>query len=149
MIWLFVVCLVSEMTWGVCWLFFLFLFFAICPKFIFCPVPVLCSDPVGLHNPGYLTTSFPVGLEQRETLGEVWRTRGDGHCHLSSLFPPPGSQLWCWLNPSSNAALKEGPISKPQISLCSANTISFHPLKVNLSLKTPVLSELESTFCYF
>ena len=75
------------MSWGVCWLFFFF-FLAICPRFIFCPVPVLYSDSAGLHNPGYLTTSFPVGLEQRETLGEVWRSRGDGHCHISSLFPP-------------------------------------------------------------
>ena len=111
MIWLFVFCLVSEMTWGVYWLFF---FFAICPD-SFSALPVLCPDPDGLHNPGYLTTSFPTSN------GGPWEKPGGQEETDIVIFFPCFLLLWATsvvlAGSIQEATPKEGPISKPQTLL--------------------------------
>lgn len=90
--------------------------FATYPRSIFCPVPVLCLDSYGLHNPRFL-----VGFEQWEALEEDWRKERERNCPLSSfLLPVTSTALFGSLQEYSS---QKGAISRaPNLTVLSSHT---------------------------
>lgn len=148
MIWLFVVCLVSEWV-EVCVGYFFFFFLPFAPDSFSALSQCGTQTLLDCITLGTWPPAFQLGWSN----GRPWEKSGGQEETDIVIFPPCFLLLWVTAvvlaESLQECSSKEGPISKPQISLCSANTISFSPLKVILSLKTPVLSELESTFCSF